>query len=120
METKNEYLCPSCVSMVEVSVKPKRSFMGFFKIICPNCKKEFRYPLSSGYTAFYWILLIGNIVWALYLISQGSFVPNPIGIVVGIYVIISLVKSSKLKREIEQLKEKHTNSRRITGSDLKY
>jgi len=109
METKNEYLCPSCMSMVEVSVKPKRSFMGFFKVICPNCKKEFRYPISSGYTAFYWILLIGNAVWALYLISQGRFGVNPIGLIVCIFVIISLVKSSKLKREIDQLKEKLSN-----------
>ena len=109
METNNEYLCPSCMSMVEEWGKPRRSFMGFFKVICPNCKKEFRYPLSPGYTACYWILLIGNVVWALYLISQGRFGPNPIGLVVLIFVIISLFKSSKLKREIEQLKEKLPN-----------
>jgi DNA-directed RNA polymerase subunit RPC12/RpoP len=95
--------------MVEEWGKPRRSFMGFFKVICPNCKKEFRYPLSPGYTACYWILLIGNIVWALYLISQGRFGPNPIGLVVLIFVIISLFKSSKLKREIDQLKEKLPN-----------
>jgi len=105
MKTKNEYLCPTCMSIIKLSGSPMRSFMGFYKIFCPICKKEFRYPLSPGYTAFYWILLLGNVVWMIYLISQSTFSLNPIGVVVLIFAIISLVKSSKLRSDINQLKE---------------
>ena len=100
----NKYLCPNCKKMVELSIKPKRSFMGFLRIPCPSCQEEFRYPLTSGYVAFYWILLVGNVAWIAYILLQGGMVvPNPIGIVVLIYVIISLVKSSALKRQIAEI-----------------
>lgn len=106
-ETK--YLCPHCKKMVDVSTKPKRSFMGFLKILCPICKNEFRYPLTPGYVAFYWLLLVFNIIlipYFIYELSQGQgFAPNPIGIVVLIFVIISLIKNAKLEQEIEVLKD---------------
>ena len=102
----DRYLCPYCKKSVESSTKPKRSFIGFLKIQCTSCQKQFRYPLTAGYVVFYWILLAGNVAWMLYVLSQsGKFVPNPIGIVVLIFVVISLVKSRALKREIEELKE---------------
>jgi uncharacterized protein (DUF983 family) len=101
-----KYLCPNCKKSVELSAKPKRSFMGFLRIPCPSCQKEFRYPLTAGYVVFYWILLAGNVAWITYVFSQGGMaVPNPIGIVVLIFVIISLVKSSALKRQIAELQE---------------
>jgi ABC-type microcin C transport system permease subunit YejB len=50
--------------------------------------------------------LAGNVGWIAYVLSQGGMVvPNPIGIVVLIYVIISLVKSSGLKRQIAELQK---------------
>ena len=104
MKTETQYLCPNCKAMVEVSAKPKRSFMGFLRISCPICKNEFRYPLTPGYVAIYWLLLVANVILLIYMLSQGrTFVPNPIGIVVLIYVIISLVKSNKLKRDIDEI-----------------
>jgi Na+/alanine symporter len=45
-------------------------------------------------------------IWTTYVFSQGGMaVPNPIGIVVLIFVIISLVKSSALKQQIAELQE---------------
>jgi hypothetical protein len=104
-----KYLCPDCKAMVVVSSKPKRSFMGFLRIQCPTCKKEFSYPLTPGYVACYWFLLAYNAINTIYLINVllqgGAFIPNPIGMVVLVYVIISLVKNTKLKREIDELRK---------------
>jgi hypothetical protein len=100
----NTYVCPQCKNPVRMESKPKRSFMGFARIPCPSCKTEFRYPLSTGYVVVYWLLLLGNIVLVVYLLSLGQgIIPNPIGIVVLVYVVISLVKNSTLKRNIAEI-----------------
>jgi hypothetical protein len=97
------YVCPQCKNGVRMTSKPKRSFMGFSRIPCPSCKTEFRYPLTTGYVVFYWLLLLGNVGLLVYILSRGQgFMPNPIGIVVLIYVVISLVKNSSLKRSIAE------------------
>jgi len=102
MNTEN-YVCPQCKHTVRMTSKPKRSFMGFARIPCPSCKTEFRYPLTTGYVIFYWLLLLGNVGFIAYILSRGQgFIPNPIGIVVLIYVVISLVKNSSLKRTITE------------------
>jgi DNA-directed RNA polymerase subunit RPC12/RpoP len=101
--TTEKYLCPNCKKSVELTAKPKRSFMGFLRIPCPNCQKEFRYPLKAGYVVVYWILLAINLAWITYILSQGErFFPNPIGVIVLIYVIISLVKNTVLKDQIAE------------------
>lgn len=77
--------------------------MGFPRIPCPSCNAEFRYPLTTGYVVFYWLLLLGNVGFLAYLLSRGQgVIPNPIGIVVLVYVVISLVKNSSLKRSITE------------------
>ena len=97
------YVCTQCKNPVKMESKPKRSFMGFARIPCPYCKTEFRYPLTTGYVVFYWLLLIGNVGLVAYLLSRGQgIIPNPIGIVVLVYVVISLVKNSTLKRNITE------------------
>jgi len=104
--TTETYFCPNCKKSIELSAKPKRSFLGFQRIPCLSCQKEFRYPLTAGYVVFYWIVLAGNVVWITYAFSQGGVViPNPIGIVFLIFVIISLVKNSALKQQIAELQK---------------
>ncbi len=98
------YVCPRCKRAVRMAAKPKRSFMGFARIPCPSCGTEFRYPLATAYVVVYWLLLLGNVGLFTYVLSQGKgVVPNPIGIVVLVYVVISLVKNSSLKRSIMEL-----------------
>ena len=103
---QNKFICPDCKKVVELSEKPKQSFMGFLKVPCPNCRKEFLYPLSAVYVAIYWILLVGNAAWLLSILFRGELlIPNPIGIVVFIYVIISLVKNRGIKKRIAELQK---------------
>ncbi|MCC7193809.1 MAG: hypothetical protein IT444_13625 [Phycisphaeraceae bacterium] len=98
------YVCPQCKQPVRMSGKPKRSFMGFARIPCPSCNTEFRYPLATSTVVVYWLLLLGNVAYLGFVLSQGQgFVPNPIGIVLLIYVVICLVKNSSLKRSVEEL-----------------
>ena len=104
--TAEKYVCPDCCETVEIAAKPKRTFMGFQRIPCPSCQSEFRYPLTTGYVVFYWVLLIGNLAWIVSLLSQGKMVvPNPIGIVVLCFVVASLVKNTGLKRKIAELQQ---------------
>ena len=103
-EPSDQYLCLHCRETVTPQEKPKRTFMGFAKLLCPLCKKESKCPLTPGYTAVYGILLAGNVLFVLYALSQGGFTPNPIGIIVLIFVVISLVESARLKRDIEVIK----------------
>lgn len=100
----NTYVCPQCKQALIMTAKPKRSFMGFARIPCPSCKTEFRYPLPTVYVIVYWLLLLGNLGALAYVLSQGQeIVPNPIGIVVLVYVVITLVKNSSLKRSIREV-----------------
>jgi hypothetical protein len=98
------YVCPQCKHAVRMTAKPRRSFMGFARIPCPSCNTEFRYPLPTAYVVVYWLLLLGNVGYLVFVLSQGQgFVPNPIGIVVLVYVVISLVKNSSLKRSVMEV-----------------
>jgi hypothetical protein len=65
MEEDN-YICLHCYHSVELSTKPKRSFLGFAKIECNECEKDFQYPLSKGYLLFSWVIIIGNPAYLIY------------------------------------------------------
>jgi hypothetical protein len=83
--------------------------MGFVRIPCPACKGECRYPLTSGYLAFYWIFVVFNVLKVceglIVLVQGGIFIPNPIGICLMIYVMICLVKDTRLRRELNELEK---------------
>ncbi len=80
--------------------------MGFPKLLCPLCNKESRYPLTPGYIAIYGLLLLGNAVWLVYALSTGGRIsPNPIGIIILVYVVISLVESARIKRDIATIQD---------------
>ena len=102
---KLQYLCPNCMRITELSTKPKRSFMGFQKIHCSNCKSEFRYPLTTGYVIFYWIYLLGNIALAIYFLflTNSMFILNPIGLIILIYVVKNLKTNRILKEDIHNI-----------------
>jgi len=106
MPNDNQYLCHHCRETITPRTKPKRDFLGFTKVVCPKCNLESKYPLSAAYSTIYLIMLLGNIGYVFYALSRdGRFTLNPFGLVVLAFVAIGLVQNSRLKREIESIKQ---------------
>ncbi len=55
----SEYACTECYATFDHPVAPKRSFLGFPRLKCPQCGREIRYPLTEGYRTFYWVFIVG-------------------------------------------------------------
>ena len=94
----DEVICTECKSRFRLAAKPKRSFLGFPKLFCPQCKQSFLYPLTSGYLFFYWLMVALMIVVGAYVISQGG---TPIPGFVAIAIVFALFKNSSIKRKLE-------------------
>lgn len=106
MSNDNQVICLHCFKTIPPSNPPKRDFLGFAKVVCPNCKLESNYPLSAAYYLLYLVLLVGNTCYLFYVLSQGSrFTLHPFGLVVFVLIAIALAKNSRLKREIEAVKK---------------
>tara|TARA_R110002072_G_scaffold271879_1_gene431901 strand:+ start:3489 stop:3809 length:321 start_codon:yes stop_codon:yes gene_type:complete len=91
-------LCGTCKH--QFSTEPKRSFLGFQKVTCPSCNKEITYPLTSGYRATYWVLLVLMIVGIIKAFSEGG-IAGPGGF--GIAIIVALVIDAKIKSKVGML-----------------
>lgn len=76
---------------------PKRSFLGFQKLNCPECKEKVTYPLTSGYRTTYWVLLVFMVLSIV-----GSFSRGEIGLPggIGIAVVIALISDWNIKKRI--------------------
>jgi hypothetical protein len=99
-----EVICTECYSTFEAI--PRRSFLGFLKFICPDCKREFLHPLTSGYRTFWWIMIILGII-ALF---GGPF--GVIFVIAGIAGIVALVKDSSLKKKLQLAWLKHSQPKK--------
>src|SRR5437667_12682102 len=53
--TEIEAICRSCHKTFRA--QPKRTFLGFQRLVCPHCSREVMYPLTSGYRTAYWIFV---------------------------------------------------------------
>lgn len=91
-------VCETCKN--QFPTVPRRSFLGFQKVICPSCNRETTYPLTSGYRATYWVLLILMVVGIFNSLSEGG-VAGPGGF--GIAIIIALVIDAKTKYKVNML-----------------
>lgn len=79
-------ICPHCGH--SFSGVAKKSFLGFQKFSCPNCSKEFTYPLFRGYRITYWILLA---VALGFMLSSGGR-PNIFFVLMSIAVMVDAYK----------------------------
>lgn len=50
---------------------PKKTFLAFQKMRCPNCSKDVVYPLTRGYRAIYWMIVALMIGLVIINISEG-------------------------------------------------
>lgn len=87
--------CPKCSA--QFTQVPKRSFLGFQKIVCPSCQNKATYPLTYGYQAVYWGLLVLMVVMMYNGFSQGEFM-MPGGI--GFAVIFALLRDRSLRKRL--------------------
>jgi len=74
---------------------PKRSFLGFQKLKCFKCAKEFLYPLTSGYRTIYRVIFALTIVAILINIYMGQ---TPLPDLLGIAAVVALIQDSKLRK----------------------
>lgn len=87
--------CNKCKS--SFTQGPKRSFLGFQKLICPTCNEKLVYPLTNGYRITYWVLFASMALGAINAFSQGGFA-YPGGF--GLAIIIALIQDSRIKKRI--------------------
>ena len=76
---------------------PKKSFLGFQKLTCPECNTTLTFPLTDGYRIIYWILLIFMVLSVIGSLSQGNFIfPG----LVSFAMIFALIRDRKLKKSL--------------------
>lgn len=95
-------ICTNCKA--QFNGVPKRSFLGFRKLTCPDCHQKLLYPLTTGYHIIYCILCV-LVAWLA--INDWSQRRNSGAIiaailVIGFYIWI-LLRSHKLKRQFDNL-----------------
>lgn len=85
---------------------PKRTFLGFQKLMCPGCSERVTYPLTTGYRITYWILLGLMILAFINAVSQGGFaIPGGLGIA----IIIAVIKDMRLRKRVSGMANKSLN-----------
>lgn len=108
---KQKVVCTKCYSGFEAI--PKRSFLGFLKFVCPECKEKVIYPLTPGFTVSYWILviLLGlAFLGSLGNIARGEIVfPGGLGIL-AIGGIIALIKNKSIKKKCQESQSRNKKS----------
>ena len=93
-------VCPHCFT--QFSETPKSSFLGFQKLVCPNCKEDVVYPLTRGYRITYWVLFVYMLLSVVVALSNGE-IGFPGGM--GIAVMIALVRDKILKSRVAKAAE---------------
>ena len=88
-------ICRSCHRTFRE--RPKRTFLGFQRLVCPHCSREVMYPLTSGYRATYWVFVVfmGLVILASLAQGQVAF-PG----LIGLAIIWGLDKDRRLRKEV--------------------
>ena len=77
--------------------RPKRTFLGFQRFVCPHCTREVLYPLTSGYRITYWIFVGFMTLVILASLAQGQVAfPG----LIGLAIIWALDKDRRLRKEV--------------------
>ncbi len=87
--------CAKCGT--DFTALPKRSFLGFQKLSCPNCDEQLTYPLTSGYRITYWILFGLMVLGSIDIALQGKF---PIIGFFGFAIMIALFNDVCIRKQL--------------------
>lgn len=74
----DDYVCTNCHIVFRRDGSPKRSFLGFEGLTCPECSHAIKYPLTGGYRRFYWcfIIVVPLICFAIIYFGGGAALPG--------------------------------------------
>ena len=74
----------------------KRTFLGFFRFTCSACGHEGQLPLSSGYRATYWVVLVLMVLVFIGSLAEGQITfPG----LMGAGVLVAIIKDLSLQHE---------------------
>lgn len=83
---------------------PKKTFLGFQRLTCPNCKEDVVHPLTPGYRTTYWVILGFMTVGFFAALSQGSSaVPGGLSFA----ALITLVHDNAIKKRVRAIANTH-------------
>ena len=85
--------------------RPTRSFLGFQKLVCPKCVQKLLYPLTSGYRAIYWVIVVlVGFSLAGYFFGKGDVLwPGVTGIAALMGAILGLFRDVQIRKTIATL-----------------
>lgn len=87
--------CDHCGSSFVAT--PTRTFLGFQRITCPNCRAKIIYPLTSGFRVTYWVIAILMLLYAINAFMSGGYA-YPGGI--GLAVLFAIYRDRTLRKRI--------------------
>ena len=88
-------VCSHCKA--RFNALPTRTFLGFQKLSCPECREAVVYPLTPGYRTTYWILFAFMMFSITSALSRGEVgIPG----VLGIAVVIALIRDWSIKNRV--------------------
>jgi hypothetical protein len=89
------------------TARPRRTFLGFQRVQCPNCKASLTYSLTGGYRITYWVIAVLMILSFVGGLQNGTvMVPG----ILGIGTIVALIQDRRI-RAMRQAGPDHSNSR---------
>ncbi len=77
--------------------RPKRTFLGFQRLPCPNCSRKVIYPLTSGYRTTYWVFVALMILVIIINLASGNIVAPGL---IGLAMIWALDKDRRVRKEV--------------------
>lgn len=103
MSKMKQFFCLKCRENFES--KAKYNLAGFRKAKCPKCKQDSLLPLGKGYKITYWFLLVLIVVLFIIDLVGGQFKVTIVGLAIAALAIYSLVKTSKMTKELKIIKK---------------
>jgi hypothetical protein len=97
-------VCTNC--RTRIHARPKRTPLAFLKFHCFSCRKEFLYPLTSGYRTTYWVIVVLMVVAIATMFAEGR-IGYPSGL--ALIAIIGLVKDAGIRKRVAATREAPRN-----------
>ena len=96
--TPIDAVCTKCNT--KFNQLPKRSFLGFQKLVCTWCREEITYPLTKGYRTAYWVIFAIMVLTIIGAFAQGEF-GFPGGL--GLAVAFALFKDRSISKRVSKV-----------------